>query len=231
MNTDTKHLIQIKEIELACHDVRRFVMDKPDGYKFRPGQATNFSLPGDNEDEESPFSFTSLRGDDALEFHIKLYPDHDGMTEQLMHLRVLDEVVIGEPWGAIEYRGPGTFLAGGAGITPFIAIFRQLAKDGELADNDLYFSNRSARDVFLRSELGEIFGDDAHFCLTGNGDIPEWAAPGRIDKRLLQREIDRKDRDRFYYVCGPPEMVEDLVEALGELGIDDAKIVTEDGFG
>ena len=35
-----------------------------------------------------------------------------------MHLNLLDHVLIGDPWGAIEYRGPGTFFAGGAGITP-----------------------------------------------------------------------------------------------------------------
>lgn len=232
MKTETRYLVQIKDVEFACHDVRRFVLEKPAGYKFRPGQATNFSLPGGDEGDESPFSFTSLNSDDELEFHIKLYPERDGFTEKLMGLNILDELVIGKPWGAIEYQGAGTFLAGGAGVTPFISILRQLERDGSLADNDLYFSSRDERDVFLRPEFERMFGgDDVHFCLTGSGATPAWARPSRIDKRLLQLEIDRRDRDRFYYVCGPPEMVEDLVAALTELGIHDDRIVTEDGFG
>ncbi|WDR00201.1 hypothetical protein PSC71_05305 [Devosia sp. J2-20] len=37
---------------------------------------------------------------------------------------------MGDAWGTIQYQEPGTFIAGGAGVTPFIAILRDLqAKD------------------------------------------------------------------------------------------------------
>jgi predicted ferric reductase len=36
-----------------------------------------------------------------------------------------DELIIRDVWGAIEYKGE-VFIAGGAGVTPFIAILRQL---------------------------------------------------------------------------------------------------------
>jgi predicted ferric reductase len=35
-------------------------------------------------------------------------------------------------FGAIEYKGEGVFIAGGAGVTPFIAILRQLQADDKL---------------------------------------------------------------------------------------------------
>jgi predicted ferric reductase len=40
-----------------------------------------------------------------------------------------DELIIRDVWGAIEYKGEGVFIAGGAGVTPFIAILRQLQAD------------------------------------------------------------------------------------------------------
>jgi predicted ferric reductase len=43
-----------------------------------------------------------------------------------------DELIIRDVWGAIEYKGEGVFIAGGAGVTPFIAILRQLQADDKL---------------------------------------------------------------------------------------------------
>jgi predicted ferric reductase len=42
------------------------------------------------------------------------------------------ELIIRDVWGAIEYKGEGVFIAGGAGVTPFIAILRQLQADDKL---------------------------------------------------------------------------------------------------
>jgi ferredoxin-NADP reductase len=40
-------------------------------------------------------------------------------------------------FGAIEYKGEGVFIAGGAGVTPFIAILRQLQAENKIANNKL----------------------------------------------------------------------------------------------
>jgi predicted ferric reductase len=45
--------------------------------------------------------------------------------QELGKLKHGDELII-RVWGAIEYKGEGVFIAGGAGVTPFIAILRQL---------------------------------------------------------------------------------------------------------
>ncbi|XZE55039.1 hypothetical protein SH139x_001026 [Planctomycetaceae bacterium SH139] len=74
---------------------------------------------------------------------------------------------MGEPWGAIKYQGPGVFIAGGAGITPFIAIVRQLEQDKEFNGNRLFFSNRKVSDVFLQGELFRCLGHRVVCTLTG----------------------------------------------------------------
>ncbi|MEO8414268.1 MAG: flavodoxin reductase, partial [Ginsengibacter sp.] len=77
-------------------------------------------------EEKRPFTFTSLNENPYLEFTIKRYEDHHGITDKMHQLMPGDELIISDVWGAIEYKGPGYFIAGGAGITPFISILRQL---------------------------------------------------------------------------------------------------------
>src|SRR5687768_11837664 len=117
----------ILTISEVTHDVRCIRVGKPAGYSFVPGQATELSINKIGwRDQKRPFTFTSLDEDPYLEFTIKCYEDHDGVTAEVRHLAAGDELIIGDPWGAIEYKGRGCFIAGGAGITPFLAIIKRL---------------------------------------------------------------------------------------------------------
>ena len=121
-----EEIIRILHIQQVTHDVKRFRCEKPRDYQFAPGQATEVSINKEGwKEEKRPFTFTSLNNDPFLEFTIKIYSDHAGVTNELNTLSAGDELIVRDVWGAIEYKGPGYFIAGGAGITPFIAIFRQ----------------------------------------------------------------------------------------------------------
>jgi len=59
-DTDT-HTCRVLAIEPVTHNVNRIVADKPEGYTFTPGQATEVALDRDGwRDEKRPFTFTSL---------------------------------------------------------------------------------------------------------------------------------------------------------------------------
>src|SRR4051812_29826259 len=141
VNTVNEHIVKILDIKKVTHNVKQFRLHKPEGYEFVPGQATEVSInkPG-WKDERRPFTFTSLNDDAFLEFTIKIYNDHKGVTNELDSLKVGDEMIVHDVWGAISYQGPGCFIAGGAGITPFIAILRQLKKKDLVEGNILFFS-------------------------------------------------------------------------------------------
>ena len=143
-------VISIKAIKELTHDVKSFQCEKPMDYHFIPGQATEVSINKDEwKEERRPFTFTSLDEDPFLEFTIKRYGDHNGVTNALHQLKEGDQLIVHDVWGAIEYKGPGYFIAGGAGITPFISIFRQLRKEGTIAGNTLLFSNKTDADIIL----------------------------------------------------------------------------------
>jgi len=219
------HRLEIKSVSPVTHDVRRFTLERPQDYDFTPGQATDVAIDKDGwREEQRPFTFTSLPDASDLEFTIKGYPSHDGVTEQLHELAAGDHLLIEDPWGTIEYKGKGTFIAGGAGVTPFIAILRQLHADDGLDGNRLIFSNRQARDIILKDEFDRMRGLDVTYVLTDGSGAD--AHEGRIDRAFLEQRTD--DFDQHFYVCGPDQMVEDINEALKSLGADPDGLVFEE---
>lgn len=221
------YTLTITEIKEVTHDVRRYRFEKPEGYSFTPGQATEVAVDKDGwRDEKRPFTFTSLNSDPYLEFVIKSYPDHDGVTEQIGKLEVGDALIIDDPWGTIEYKGEGVFLAGGAGVTPFIAIFRDLDKRGKLGENRLIFSNKTYRDVILEKEFEEMLGDHFISVITDEPTDDHLFLDGFIDKQFLDDRID--DFSQPFYVCGPQPFNKAIMGYLKELGADPDALVFEE---
>jgi hypothetical protein len=218
------HEIKLRQIEPVTHDTYRLVFDKPAGYTFEPGQATEFRLDREGwRDEGRPFSFTSQPEDDHLEFTIKTYHDHAGVTREIATLTPGETVLIGPPWGAIHDAGPGTFLAAGTGVTPFIPILRRRARDGALDGCHLIFSNKTSDDIILRGEWEAMTGLETTF-------VVDAAEPGLrqgpIDADMLADMIG--DFSGVFYVCGPPGFIEAMHGALGEHGVSDSQIVKEE---
>jgi len=208
----------------VTHNVNAYTVEKPAGFTYTPGQATDFSIQKDPwTTEKRPFTFTSLPTADTLEFTIKSYTDHDGVTNALTKVQPGDHFEIGDAWGAIEYKGEGVFLAGGAGITPFLAIFRDLYSKGEVAANQLFFSNRTTADIILKEELENILGD--HFFNLISDENAEGYYHGRIDKAFLQQHVTHFDQP--FYVCGPDAFTESILKALEELGAKAETLVFE----
>jgi len=219
-----KNIVRILDIGVVTHNVKCFRFEKPANYQFIPGQATDVSInePG-LEDETRPFTFTSLPVQPYLEFTIKGYPDHHGITEKLHKLERGAELIIQDSWGAIEYKGPGCFIAGGAGITPFIATLRQLHANNELKGNTLIFSNDTAADIIYESELKEMLQDQAIFILTK--EDREGYKSGYINEAYLKEQV--ADFTQHFYLCGPDAMIADLQKLLTNLGANPEVMVFE----
>jgi len=218
------HIVKIISTEYVTHDVKHLVVERPAGFEFVPGHATDLSINEEGwKDNKHPFTFTGLIKAPHLEFTIKIYPNPQGVTHRLSQLGPGDELIISDPWGAIEYKGPGYFIAGGAGITPFIAILRDLYKDGKVADNVLFFSNKTDQDIILKSELELMLGKKAHFTITRQPDSKH--DQRKIDSDFLKAEVT--DFSKHFYICGPDEMVLAINEILVKLGAKPDALVFE----
>ena len=221
-----KHRTTILMTEFVTHDVKRFIVRKPEMFSFTPGQGVELVIDLEKwrEEEGRPFTPTSLATDEVLEFTIKRYPGHKGVTEKLHTLEAGAHLLMSDPFGTISYKGPGVFIAGGAGITPFLAIFRQLAVEGDTAGQTLIFSNKTPADIICEKELRHYFGSRCHLICTRE------KAGGyentRIDRKYLQRIIS--DTKQHAYICGPDKFVEAVNVIVTDLGFSAETVVYEE---
>ena len=219
-----EHTVDLLHVGFITHDVKQFITTRPADLDYEPGQGVELALDLDGwRDEGRPFTPTSLADEDVLEFTIKAYPDHDGVTERLHDLEAGATLHMSDSFGSITWQGPGTFIAAGAGITPFLAILRERARTGELEDSVLHFTNSTPADIICERELEDLLVERCRFTCTeesGTGYDDR-----RIDAEYLEEEID--DPSGVFYVCGPPDFVEATRETLLEMGADDDKVVIE----
>lgn len=219
-----EHIVRIIETEKLTHDVRKFQVEKPQGYSFIPGQATNLSVNRpDLKNKKRPFTFTGLNSDPYLEFIIKIYPSHKGVTSELDKLNPGDEIIIRDVWGVITYKGEGVFIAGGAGITPFISIFRDLRQNNKIAGNTLIFANKTKADIILEQEFQKLLGKD--FINILSDEFSDGYSHGMLSEDFLKANVS--DFSRKFYVCGPPPMMAAVKSQLANLGVGKDSIVVE----
>ena len=211
-----EHIVKILNIEEVTHDVKSFKVEKPEGYSFVPGQATDVSVnaPG-LRNEKRPFTFTSLNSAGYLEFTIKIYSERNGITNEIGKLKPGSELIIRDVWGDISYKGEGVFIAGGAGITPFISIFRELQYRKKIGANMLVFANKTKDDIILESEFKWLLGD--LFINILSDDMSEGYNHGFITEEFLKNNIPALYNN--YYLCGPPPMIVNMLRQLSNLGI------------
>jgi hypothetical protein len=217
-------IVKVLQARFITHNVKRFVVEKPDDFVFIPGQAVNISinLP-DWKDQLRPFTFTNLREDNFLEFVIKIYNDHKGVTNELGKINAGDELILHDVFGAIHFDKPGVFIAGGTGITPFLAIFRELYKNNKLRGNRLIYANKTSEDVIMGQELAQMFKKDFVNVFTRESNIGYVGK--RIDRHFLIENI--VDFGQDFYVCGPEDMVKECIKYLIDLGADPKSLIFE----
>ncbi len=215
--------LTLKQIEPVTRDTHHLVFDRPEGFEYSPGQGVELFLLKDGwEAKGRPFTPVTLSDDPTLEFVIKSYPDHHGVTEQIGKMKPGDEVEMKGPFGAISDKGPGVFIAGGAGITPMIAILHKRLHDhGTLVGSTLLFANKTEDDIIWRDRFEAMEGLTTAFVVDEPGaSVPQQ----RLDRDYLRQFVSADSR---CYLCGPPPMMDAVRSALNDLGV---KEIVEEKF-
>lgn len=219
-----QHIVKILMLESATHDVLRIKTEKPSGYSFVAGQATEIAIHKNGwSEKQKPFTFTSLVSESFLEFFIKIYPKRNGLTNQLLDIQKGDELILHEVFGNITYQREGVFIAGGAGVTPFIAILRDLASKNSLAGNKLLFANKTKADIIQAEELDEMLGKN--FINVLSDEEVDGFEHGFITQEILAKYCGITNKT--FYVCGPPSMIETVIISLKNLGVKEEHIIKE----
>ncbi len=216
------YAVKVIEKSRLTHDVLCLRLERPLNYPFYAGQAIEVSLKNPRfHEENAPFTLTGLSSEKYLELILKVYAEHNGMTLEISKLKEGDELIIGDAWDSYKNFGPGMFIAGGTGVTPCVALLRQLSVENRLSDSKLLFANKTEKDIFLQEELNQMLGKN--FINILSREKKDNFLNGHINPGILKDQISKPNQP--FYICGPGNFAEQIRDQLLELGIDKDMII------
>jgi predicted ferric reductase len=168
----------------------------------------------DPDEGAHPFTISSAwQGDGRMFFLIKGIGDYTGQLPGT--LRVGQPVTVEGPYGRFGFAGDKTrqiWVAGGIGITPFIARMQALARAPDGKRVDLFYSTSAPDAVFINKvrQRAEDAGVVLHLLVSQRD--------GRLDARRIAAAVpDWKMAD--FWFCGPAGFGSALREAFTAQGL------------
>lgn len=219
----------IKSIEQKTPQIKSIVLEVgSEDFRFYPGQWVDVHLTIDDESHNCCYSITSIPSSRrCIEIAVKLSPDLPFTRYLHQYSKAGDRLFISRAQGNIyldnNIDGPFVFIAGGIGITPLYSMIRHLLAQKTREPIVLLYSI-ATRDEFLFDDELRILQEqhdnlrvittitrDNNYC--NNSDRA--TNTGRINRdMLLATQLPPRAN---YYLCGPPPMVDAVVDMLDGL--------------
>jgi ferredoxin-NADP reductase len=131
----------------------------------------------------------------------------------------------------IQDGGPLFLVGGGSGVVPLMAMIRHRAAVGSDVPARLLYSSRSYEEIIYREELERRAARDGSLEVihTLTRSRPEgWIGyDRRVDAEMLAEVAWSPDEHPLVFVCGPTPFVEEVGNALVNLGHSPARVRTE----
>ncbi len=219
-----------------------FSFQKPEGFRFEPGQFMEVTLldPPETDAEGDSRTFSLASAPFEANVMIATRMRDTAFKRVLKALPIGSEVKIEGPFGSFtlhrDASRPAVFLMGGIGITPFRSIILQAARDKLPYGLYLFYSNRRPEDAPFLKELMEAERENPNYRLIATMTQMEtsregWSrGTGYISKDMLARHLSDPTAP-IYYTAGPPEMVRAMRKMLREAGVNADSIRTEEFAG
>jgi ferredoxin-NADP reductase len=239
MNT---YQVKLKAREEIAGSTMAFHFEKPAGFSFKPGQAIDVilidSAATDDQAARHTFSLVSAPFQDELVVATRLRTS--AFKHALKSLPIGSSAKIDGPFGSLTLHNdrarPAVFMAGGIGITPFMSILRQAAKEQLPQRLLLIYSNRGPEDAAFLAELQQLEQQNKNFHLIAtmtemSKSSRSWEGETRLIGEDLVKRAVRNVSAPIYYLVGPPGMVEAMRQTLNRIGINDDDIRSEEFYG
>ncbi|MCQ9206692.1 MAG: FAD-dependent oxidoreductase [Omnitrophica bacterium] len=230
---------EVVDVIKRAKNVKSFRFTAKDNIDFKPGQFFFVGITIGGIERVKHFSFSNSPTEKGyVEFTKRITGSE--FSGALDKLKKGDQTKLKLPFGSFTFLGEYkkiAFLSGGIGITPIRSICKFALDKGLSTDIVLLYGNNTERDIIFRQDLDEIARLNKNFrviyTLTGWGlDKSDWRERiGHIDSNMIKSEVP-DFRERIFFLCGPPQMVENLKGVLKDgLGIGEENIRTENFTG
>ena len=229
------HSLKIKSIQRETRDSVRIALRVPeelrDQFDYLPGQHLPFQLELDGKKLRRTYSICS-GPDEALEIGIRVQPGGRFSEYAANVMATGDSIDVMPPSGqfyldldannAKDYVG----FAAGSGITPLLAMIKSVLATEPKSRFTLFYGNRKQSTTMFIEDLyalKNLYLERLQLNFVFSQEEQEFEPmAGRLDGdkvRELYRHFGAGLRAKDCFVCGPDTMIQDVTEALLDLGM------------
>ena len=238
----TVHEARLSRRETVAEGTMAFYFSKPSGFHHQAGQSLLITLinPPETDSEGDARTYTIASAPHQAELMIATRMRDTAFKRVLKAAPVETAVKIDGPNGEMvlhdDASRPAVFLAGGIGITPFLAIARHAAHHRLPHRIYLLYSNRRPEDAAFLPELQGMERLNPNYRLIATMTAPEKSAQhwpgetGYLRRELLERHLAGVT-DPVYYFAGPPPMTMAMRQLLEGMGIGEQDMRYEEFYG
>ncbi|MGI9456170.1 MAG: 2Fe-2S iron-sulfur cluster-binding protein [Aeoliella sp.] len=242
--------LRVSAIVDESHGVKSFYLTDPEGQSlpsYEPGQYLTCHF--DTAEGEKPLVRCYSLSDRPREEYYRLTVKRSDPPDDLPDAppgrasNRLHRMTVGDAFRAAAPRGeffldprrsdPLVLVAGGIGVTPLLSMIAALVHAGDDREVYFFYSVRNSSEHPLREQLAELVADNSHIHtfvaytqpLQSDQPFIDYHHGSRITVDYLRQVLPTGRFD--YYLCGPGEMMQSLVEGLLDQGVPDDRILYE----
>jgi ferredoxin-NADP reductase len=235
------YALPLRRRESVAEGTVALYFERPAGFVHRAGQNALFTVHLREFDSKGPsrtLSIASAPHEPELMIATRLR--ETAFKRALASAEPGTTIHIDGPSGAMvlheDAERPAVFLAGGIGVTPFLSMARDAARRHLPHRVTMFYANRRPEDAAFLDELHELERHNPRFRLVATMSQAEkstraWdGETGLIRPELLARYLPDL-RSPIYYCAGPHGMTMAMEVMLGDLGIADDDVRSEEFYG
>jgi ferredoxin-NADP reductase/predicted pyridoxine 5'-phosphate oxidase superfamily flavin-nucleotide-binding protein len=240
----------VDQVQIESENVTSFYLTPQPGQTIpchRAGQFLPIEIQPAGADQPIRRTYTISNAPNGAYYRLSIKREPspgDGLLPGLASNAFHDDIQAGATIRALSPRGtftldteserPVVLLSAGVGITPMLSMLEQLAQDaaGCGCKREVWFIHgvRNGNEHAFSGTLESIarrwprLTTHIRYSRPGEDDRlgTDFDSEGRIDGELLSSLLPLGDYD--FYLCGPTPFLENLYEALNDLGVNDSRI-------
>lgn len=232
--------LRVAQITKETPDVRTFRFVLPNGgllpFQHQAGQYLVLSLQIEGKKVNRTYTISSPpTRSDYCEITVKR--EENGYVSRYLHEMIHegDIIHVSAPAGRFVFDGTQAnsivLIAGGVGITPLMAILRDLTDRKWKGDIFFIYSAKSRSDIIFQKELDDLrtrFANVRLHVTLSRAEDADWTGhKGRVTGPFLGMCVPNL-KDHPVYICGPQAMMTPTIQLLRDLGVPADNIKSEE---
>jgi ferredoxin-NADP reductase len=219
-----------------------FQFERPKHFHFKPGQYVYLTIPDPEDGVASRIThaFSIASSPLSQDLLVTTRMRNTRFKRTLAVLPIGSAARILGPMGSFHLHDntarPAVLLAGGIGVAPFLSILSYAAQEKLSQPLFLFYANRQLKDAAFIDDLWQLERDNPRFRFvptltrTTNPGPSRRGRIGHISSEMLLAQVGHV-RGPKYYIAGPSKMVAATIQTLGNAGVNEDDIRTEEFAG